>query len=105
MLDGYLETALSVKSQVVFITGGPGRGKTALMEAFASQAMLNHPDLRVVQGTCNAYFGKGDPYLPFRGILEMLTGDVDHLKDACQTVVGYNTYHNRNNGQPWPISG
>jgi tetratricopeptide (TPR) repeat protein len=28
-------------------------------------------------GTCNAYAGVGDPYLPFRGVLAMLTGEVE----------------------------
>jgi len=31
----------------------------------------------LAMGTCNAYSGVGDPYLPFRGILAMLTGDVE----------------------------
>jgi DNA-binding SARP family transcriptional activator len=77
LLEGYLDTALSGRSQVVFITGGPGRGKTALMGAFAQRAMSHHPDLLFARGTCNAFSGQGDPYLPFRGIMEILTGDVE----------------------------
>ncbi|MGD8753665.1 MAG: serine/threonine-protein kinase, partial [Anaerolineales bacterium] len=33
-LDGYLEKALTGDGQAVFVTGGPGRGKTALVEEF-----------------------------------------------------------------------
>ncbi|MDH4135584.1 MAG: tetratricopeptide repeat protein, partial [Anaerolineae bacterium] len=33
--------------------------------------------LVVASGNCNAYTGIGDPYLPFREILELLTGDVE----------------------------
>ena len=38
--------------------------------------MEAQPDLIVASGNCNAYTGIGDPYLPFREILELLTGDV-----------------------------
>jgi ABC-type oligopeptide transport system substrate-binding subunit len=76
-LDSYLNTALVGQGQVVFVTGGPGRGKTALMNAFARRAMEAHPDLLVASGNCNAYSGVGDPYLPFREVLGMLSGDVE----------------------------
>jgi predicted ATPase len=76
-LDGYLETALSGNGLVTFVTGDPGRGKTALVTEFARKAMKGHPDLLVAKGNCNAYSGAGDPYLPFREILAMLTGDVE----------------------------
>jgi hypothetical protein len=33
--------------------------------------------LIVAGGNCNAYTGRGDPYLPFREILELLTGHVE----------------------------
>ena len=36
-----------------------------------------HPDLVVAWGSCNGYTGIGDPYLPFREILELLTGNVE----------------------------
>jgi DNA-binding SARP family transcriptional activator len=76
-LGTHLEAALTGRGQVAFVTGGPGRGKTALMEAFARKAMEAHPDLLVAMGRCNAYSGVGDPYLPFRDVLGMLTGDVE----------------------------
>jgi adenylate cyclase len=76
-LAGYLERALAGQGQVAFVTGGPGRGKTALMTQFARQAMAQHPELLLGMGDCNAYSGVGDPYLPFREILGMLTGDVE----------------------------
>jgi adenylate cyclase len=74
-LDGLLERALSGRGQVGFVAGGPGRGKTALVQAFARSALDAHPDLLVAMGQCNPYAGVGDPYLPFRGALAMLTGD------------------------------
>jgi len=72
-----LDAALAGEGQVVFVTGGAGRGKTALMEEFARRAQSAYPDLLVAIGNCNAYGGVGDPYLPFRELLGMLTGDVE----------------------------
>jgi adenylate cyclase len=76
-LDGLLQTALGGEGRVVFVTGGPGRGKTALMREFARRAMSAHPDLLVAGGNCSAYSGVGDPYLPFREVMAGLTGDVE----------------------------
>jgi len=75
-LEGYLDQARAGRGGIVFITGGPGRGKTALLQAFAKRGMESYPDLIVTSGKCNAYTGVGDPYLPFREVLSDLTGDV-----------------------------
>lgn len=77
-----LNQAIDGQGRVIFVSGGPGRGKTVLMEAFARQAMDSHPDLLVASGNCNAYSGIGDPYLPFRDIMVMLTGDVEGKWDT-----------------------
>ncbi len=76
-LDAFLDEALAGHGQVVFVTGGPGRGKTALLAEFGRRAMGAHSDLLVASGNCNAYSGVGDPYLPFRDVMAMLTGDVE----------------------------
>jgi ABC-type oligopeptide transport system substrate-binding subunit/class 3 adenylate cyclase/ABC-type transporter Mla MlaB component len=76
-LEGYLDEALAGKGGVVFVTGGPGRGKTALIQAFACSSMDKHPELLVACGECSAYTGAGDPYLPFKHVLAMLTGDLE----------------------------
>ena len=81
-LDAFLDGALAGQGRVIFITGGPGRGKTALLEAFARRAMEKHPNLLVASGNCNAYSGLGDPYLPFRDVMGMLTGDVETRWDV-----------------------
>jgi DNA-binding SARP family transcriptional activator/predicted ATPase len=75
-LGTYLDAALDGRGQVVFVTGGPGQGKTALMHEFALRALDAHPDLLVALGNCNAYSGVGDPYLPFREVLGALSGDI-----------------------------
>lgn len=81
-LDDYLHHALRGQGQVVFITGGPGRGKTALLDNFSQRAMEKYPNILVASGKCKAYSGAGDPFLPFRDVLGMLTGDVENMWDA-----------------------
>jgi len=76
-LDGFLARALGGEGRTIFVTGGPGRGKTALLSEFARRAMENQPDLLVANGSCSALTGVGDAYLPFREIMAMLTGDLE----------------------------
>ncbi|MCJ7550259.1 MAG: tetratricopeptide repeat protein [Anaerolineae bacterium] len=81
-LDAFLARALAGHGRVCFVTGGPGSGKTALMDAFALRAMEAHPDLLVVSGNCSAYSDVGDPFLPFRDAMAMLSGDVEARWDS-----------------------
>ncbi len=76
-LETHLQLALAGQGHVVFVTGGAGWGKTALIREFARRAQQTHADLIVAGGGCNAYMGIGDPYLPFRSILSLLTGDLE----------------------------
>ena len=102
-LEQHLDTALTGQHQAVFVMGEAGQGKTALLQAFARQTQTQHPTLLVATGNCNAYTGIGDPYLPFREILELLTGDVEarsaagtlHLDNARRLwgKPSHRTYH------------
>ncbi len=76
-LDGFLQKAQDGRGGLAFVIGGPGRGKTALLEAFSRRASEARADLLVVWGECSAYTGVGDPYLPFRRAMGMLTGDLE----------------------------
>ena len=76
-LNAHLDETIAGHGHVIFVTGGPGRGKTALLAEFGRRAMETYPDLLVASGSCNAYSGLGDPYLPFRDVMSMLTGDVE----------------------------
>jgi len=76
-LDKLKKLALSGQGQVAFVAGEAGSGKTSLLREFANLAQETQPDLIVAKGHCNAYSGVGEPYLPFREILEMLSGDVE----------------------------
>ena len=70
-----LQRALAGRPQAAFIVGEAGAGKTTLMQSFARQAQETYPELIVAGGEGNAFTGSGDPFLPFREILEMLTGE------------------------------
>jgi DNA-binding SARP family transcriptional activator/tetratricopeptide (TPR) repeat protein len=76
-LDRLLDLALTGHGRVVFVTGEAGSGKTTLVNEFTRRARTTNVDLIVANGNCNAHTGIGDPYLPFREILELLTGDVE----------------------------
>ena len=76
-LRSFLDKALEGSGVVAIVTGGPGQGKTALLSEFARRAMTAYPDLLVAKGNCSAISGVGDPYLPFRDVMAMLTGDLE----------------------------
>jgi len=76
-LDRHLADALSGHARVAFISGEAGSGKTTLLAEFIRRSLETHGDLLTVIGSCNAQFGHGDPYLPFRQALHTLTGDLE----------------------------
>jgi DNA-binding SARP family transcriptional activator/predicted ATPase len=78
-LGRHLDAALEGRAAVAFVTGEAGSGKTALIRQFALRAQAAHLDLVIAWGRGNAQTGVGDPYLPFREILSVLTGDVQAL--------------------------
>lgn len=74
-LGALLDRAVDGQLSVAFVTGEAGAGKTALVTEFARRAEADHGSLIYAIGECNAQTGEGDPYLPFREILELLSGD------------------------------
>jgi tRNA A-37 threonylcarbamoyl transferase component Bud32/tetratricopeptide (TPR) repeat protein len=76
-LEDLLRQARQGGGRVVFVTGEPGIGKTALAAELARRAYTLDPELVPVFGKCNAQTGIGDPFLPFREILSQLTSDPD----------------------------
>ncbi|HRW06151.1 MAG TPA: DUF2791 family P-loop domain-containing protein [Caldilineaceae bacterium] len=81
-LDQVLHKTLAGQSQIVFVTGEAGSGKSALVQAFVRRAQTRYPRLIAVGGQCNAFTGIGDPYLPFGEILTLLTGDTEGRRHA-----------------------
>ncbi len=76
-LNNFFDLALAGQSRVVFVTGDPGSGKTALVQEFSQRIQATQPELIVAGGVCNAFTGVGDPYLPFREALSLLAGEVE----------------------------
>lgn len=76
-LDETLDMVLGGQGRVVFVVGQAGQGKTALLHEFGQRAQQLHGDLVTAYGISDAYSGIGDPHLPFRQILALLTGDLE----------------------------
>ena len=67
-LHELLGRAMDRRRQLVFVTGEPGIGKTALVEAFLAGIGLMET-LRIGRGQCVEQYGAGEAYLP---VLEAL---------------------------------
>lgn len=74
-LQSHLHEAVAGEGHVIFITGEAGQGKTSLMSEVAYRAQSDYPELIVTSGACQALAGIADPYLPFRDLMAMLSGD------------------------------
>jgi DNA-binding winged helix-turn-helix (wHTH) protein/tetratricopeptide (TPR) repeat protein len=68
-LRAYLRKALKGELQIVFITGDPGIGKTALVDEFQRQAAAEEPALHIARGQCVEGYGGSEAYYP---VLEAL---------------------------------
>src|SRR5882757_2730847 len=67
ILRAHLEAALQGRRQLVFVTGDPGIGKTALVEALLREAAS--AGALIARGTCIEQYGSGEAYLPILGSL------------------------------------
>src|SRR5438128_7467487 len=63
-LGACLHRALHGQRQLVFVTGEPGIGKTALIDAFQQQTTAAEPGLRVARGQCLEGYGGMEAYYP-----------------------------------------
>jgi predicted ATPase/DNA-binding winged helix-turn-helix (wHTH) protein len=66
------QRALSGERQIVFITGEPGIGKTALAEEFQRQVAVGERSLRIAHGQCIERYGSKEPYGPMLDALGRL---------------------------------
>lgn len=74
-LQAHLRAAVDGEGGVLFISGEAGQGKTRLMAQFAARSLAGIPDLVAAAGTCQSLIGISDPYLPFRELAGMLSGE------------------------------
>ena len=78
-LGRFLDQTRDGRGGVALVAGQAGAGKTALLREFGRRARRAHPDLLITGGKGNANTNAGDPYFPFRQVMELLTGDVEGL--------------------------
>ncbi len=71
-LEESLRQAAAGSGKVIFVTGEPGIGKTALVDAFLAHAARDFPGLLVSRGRCVEQYGPGEAYLPFLNALGAL---------------------------------
>ena len=72
-LDEGLRSALEDRRQIVFITGEPGIGKTALADEFQRRAVAEIPDLRIARGQCIEGYGAKEAFYPMLEALGQLS--------------------------------
>ena len=72
VLRACLRKALIGQRQIVFITGEPGIGKTALVDEFQRRAAAEEPSLRIARGQCVEGFGGLEAYYPMLEALGQL---------------------------------
>ena len=81
-LRACLQKALQGQRQIVFITGEPGIGKTALVDEFQRRAAAEVPTLRIARGQCVEGYGGAEAYYP---VLEAL-GQLCHGAEGKRVV-------------------
>ena len=79
ILSHFLHLSLGGNTEVCFVTGEAGSGKTHLIKEFVRRSESLSGNLLFVKGNCNDQSGISAPYLPFRSILGMLSGDNDNI--------------------------
>jgi DNA-binding winged helix-turn-helix (wHTH) protein len=67
-----LERMSNGERQVVFITGEPGIGKTAVADAFIDLAMTEISEIRTARGQCIEGYGSKEAYYPMLEALSVL---------------------------------
>ena len=68
-LQQYLERMANGERQIVFVTGEPGIGKTAVADAFIDRAATEAPDIRFARAQCIEGYGSKEAYYPMLEVL------------------------------------
>jgi DNA-binding winged helix-turn-helix (wHTH) protein len=71
-LERIFEEALDGARQIVFVTGEPGIGKTALVDDFIARVCSSQQTAFVGRGQCIDHYGAGEPYLPILAAIGQL---------------------------------
>jgi DNA-binding winged helix-turn-helix (wHTH) protein/tetratricopeptide (TPR) repeat protein len=86
-LEGFLRESIDGAGSMIFVTGEPGIGKTALSRAFLRLALSAFPTVRLCRGRCVEQYGVCEPYLPvLDSISELLSGpDGEFVADVLRS--------------------
>jgi tetratricopeptide (TPR) repeat protein len=71
-LETVLQQSVTGAGKIVFVTGEPGIGKTALTDEFRRRARRIDRGLLLARGRCVEQYGPGEAYLPFLDALASL---------------------------------
>jgi hypothetical protein len=72
LLHDYLTAAIHGKRRILFLTGEPGIGKTALVDQFLSEAPRANSSIRLARGQCLEGYGGKEAYYPMLETLGQL---------------------------------
>ncbi|HYD49422.1 MAG TPA: AAA family ATPase, partial [Terriglobales bacterium] len=88
-LDAALAGAASGRRQLVFVTGEPGIGKTALIDELVRSSASSARRCRLGRGQCIDAYGMGEPYMPLlEAVQQLVQGSpvaVDTLRAQAPT--------------------
>ncbi len=82
-MRGWLEKMLGGERQIVFVTGEPGIGKTALVDTFA-RSIASDRSIRVGRGQCLEQYGTGEAYLPVLEAMGRLCREQGQVVDVLR---------------------
>jgi DNA-binding winged helix-turn-helix (wHTH) protein/predicted ATPase len=78
-----LEKMLAGERQIVFVTGEPGIGKTALVDTFARYLAFDR-NIRIGHGQCLEQYGTGEAYLPILDAMGDLAREDQKVVDVLR---------------------
>src|SRR5215813_10188176 len=81
-LDAAAARAAAGRRQLVFVTGEPGIGKTALIDHFLASAAMRTG--LVARGQCIDAYGMGEPYMPLLEALQQLVHGAPGAADVLR---------------------
>ncbi len=77
LLTNFLQKSRAGKGQIALIMGEVGSGKTTLLDMFARESLERFDDV-VFASSAFTFQGRiSEPFLPFKDVLNQLTGNVD----------------------------
>lgn len=82
-LQEFFGKMIGGERQIVFITGEPGIGKTAVVDAFVRILAVSH-NLRIGRGQCLEQYGKGEAYLPVLDAIGRLAREQPLIVDVLR---------------------